>query len=80
MPMLLCHVHEEPFIPNYGDRGKGQKLVEGMVLAIEPIIMAGKRDIKLESDGYTYSSQDGSKSAQFEHTVLITKKGAEILT
>jgi len=73
-------VHEEPFIPNHGRPGKGQKLVEGMVLAIEPIIMAGKPEIQLESDGYTYSSYDGGNSAQFEHTVIVTRGGAEILT
>ncbi len=74
------YVHEEPFIPNAGNKGSGEKLREGQVLAIEPIIMAGKPDIKLEADGYTYSSQDGSKSAQFEHTVIVGKRGAEILT
>ena len=74
------HVHEDPFIPNYGTPGKGEKLKDGMVLAIEPIVMAGSNRIMLESDGYTYSSIDGHRSAQFEHTVIITKKGAEIVT
>ncbi len=73
-------VHEEPFIPNYGAPGSGEKLEEGMVLAIEPILMAGKPQIKEMPDGYTYESRDGSASAQFEHTVIITKKGAEVLT
>lgn len=73
-------VHDEPFIPNYGRKGSGERLVEGQVLAIEPIIMAGKPGIRLESDGYTYESLDGSDSAQFEHTVIITSKEAEVLT
>jgi methionyl aminopeptidase len=73
-------VHEDPFVPNYGRPGSGAKLKEGMVLAIEPILIAGKPAIKAMSDGYTYSSDDGSVSAQFEHTVLITKNGPEILT
>ncbi len=73
-------VHEDPFVPNYGAKGSGEKLIEGMVLAIEPILIAGKPRIKLGADGYTYSSQDGSKSAQFEHTVIVGKNGAEVLT
>ena len=73
-------VHEEPFVPNYGMPGSGETLIEGMVLAIEPILIAGKPQIKAMPDGYTYESRDGSHSAQFEHTVIITKKGAEVLT
>ncbi len=73
-------VHEDPFIPSYGQRGKGERLVKNMVLAIEPILMAGRDGIILKSDGYTYASRDGQKSAQFEHTVIITEQGAEILT
>ncbi len=73
-------VHEEPFVPNYGKRGSGTLLQEGMVLAIEPIIMAGKSDIKDMPDGYTYISKDGNKSAQFEHTVIIGNSSPEILT
>jgi methionyl aminopeptidase len=73
-------VHEEPFIPNFDMAGEGELLTEGMVLAIEPILIDGKPRIKLGSDGYTYSTSDGSLSAQFEHTVLITKSGTEILT
>ncbi len=73
-------VHEEPFVPNYGRKGEGEELKEGMVLAIEPILIAGKGRIKAMPDGYTYESLDGSDSAQFEHTVIIGKRGAEVLT
>ncbi len=74
------HVHEEPFVPNFGDPGAGPLLKEGMVLAIEPMFMLGKSAIKLDRDGYTYRTKDGSKSVHVEHTVLITKDGPEILT
>ncbi len=73
-------VHEDPYIPNYGEKGKGEKLVEGMVIAIEPMFSLGSGDIKTEKNGYTYSTEDGSLSAQFEHTVAITKDGPVILT
>lgn len=74
------HVHEEPFVPNYGKPGSGPVLEEGMVLAIEPMFMLGKPAIKLDSDGYTYRTKDGSKAVHVEHTVLITAAGPEILT
>ena len=73
-------VHEEPFIPCYGKPGTGERLVEGQVLAIEPILIAGKERIKVMPDGYTYESADGSDSAQFEHTVIVGNNGAEVLT
>jgi methionyl aminopeptidase len=73
-------VHEDPYIPNYGDKGEGEKLLEGMVIAIEPMFSLGSGDIKTERNGYTYSTKDGSLSAQFEHTVAITKKGPIVLT
>lgn len=73
-------VHEEPFVPNVGKRGKGEKLVAGMVIAIEPMVNVGTGSIKLASDGYTYKTRDGSRSAHFEHTVAITEKGHIILT
>jgi methionyl aminopeptidase len=74
-------VHEEPYIPNYGTRkGVGVKLKPGMVIAIEPMLNIGKRGIVLDKDGYTYRTADRSLSAHFEHTVLITKDGTEILT
>lgn len=73
-------MHEEPFVPNWGRPGAGKKLKEGMVLALEPILIRGNSAIQLEADGYTYTTRDGSRAAQFEHTILITSKGAEILT
>ncbi len=73
-------VHEEPFIPNFGRPGKGELLKEGMVLALEPISTAGKAAVILASDGYTYRTKDGSRSAHFEHTILIEKGGAHIIT
>ncbi len=73
-------VHEHPFIPNFGKKGTGVKLQEGLVIAIEPMLNVGGDDITLDSDGYTYRTKDGSFSAHFEHTVLVTDKGAEILT
>ncbi|MCR4279767.1 MAG: type I methionyl aminopeptidase [Candidatus Zambryskibacteria bacterium] len=73
-------VHEEPFVPNFGQSGKGVKLVPGMVIAIEPMVNVGKEHIKLTDDGYTIKTKDGSRSAHFEHTVAITEKGNIILT
>jgi methionyl aminopeptidase len=73
-------VHEDPFIPNYGERGKGDKLTSGMVIAIEPMFNIGGKEVVLAEDGWTYKTKDGSKSAHFEHTVVITSKGAEIIT
>ena len=73
-------VHEEPFIPNFGRVGEGPELVEGMVLALEPISAAGKAAVTLAPDGYTYRTKDGSRSAHFEHTILIEKGGARIIT
>ncbi len=74
------HVHEDPFVPNYGEAGKGEVLQPGMVIAIEPMFNIGSRKIKLDSDGYTYKTIDGKPSVHFEHTILITKGNAEILT
>jgi methionyl aminopeptidase len=73
-------VHEDPFVPNYGEPGKGVVLKPGMVIAIEPIFNLGDRHVELDVDGYTYKTSDGSPSAHFEHTVLITKGDAEVLT
>lgn len=73
-------IHEEPFVPNIGPRNKGHELKAGMVLAIEPIINEGTPEVYLANDGYTYKTVDGKRSAQFEHTVLITKDKPEILT
>lgn len=73
-------IHEDPYVPNYGKRGKGAKLEPGMVIAIEPMITRGAESVIELNDGYTIKTTDGSKSAHFEHTVLITDAGAEILT
>lgn len=73
-------LHEDPQVPNFGRRGQGQKLREGMVIAIEPMVNAGGPDVQVLKDGWTAVTQDGSLSAHFEHTVAITAKGAEILT
>jgi methionyl aminopeptidase len=73
-------VHEEPFIPNFGKPGTGVKIEKDMVLAIEPIIIAGKGDIELAPDGFTYVTRDGTRAAQFEHTVVVTDGNPEILT
>lgn len=73
-------VHEEPFVPNVGRAGKGEKLVPGMVLAIEPMVNTGGGGIKVLDDGYTIVTRDGSRSAHFEHTVAITREGSIVLT
>jgi methionyl aminopeptidase len=73
-------VHEDPYVPNFGGVGKGEILKPGMVLAIEPMFNLGSKKVKLDKDGYTFRTADGSYSAHFEHTVVITKGGAEILT
>jgi methionyl aminopeptidase len=73
-------LHEDPQVPNYGRRGQGQKLREGMVIAIEPMVNAGKPEVQVLSDGWTAVTQDGSLSAHFEHTVAVTAEGATILT
>lgn len=73
-------LHEDPQVPNYGRRGQGQKLREGMVIAIEPMVNVGRPEIQVLGDGWTAVTQDGSLSAHFEHTVAVTAQGAEILT
>ena len=74
-------VHEQPFIANFGKKGKGDVLPEGMVLALEPMFSEGSPRIVLdEEDQWTYLTGDGSRAAHFEHTILITKDGPEILT
>ncbi len=73
-------MHEEPQIPNYGEPGRRERLVEGMVLAIEPMINIGKPAVKILSDGWTAVTRDGSLSAHFEHTVAVTASGPMILT
>ena len=73
-------LHESPEVPNYGKRGKGIKLKKGMVLAIEPMVNMGKRNVVQENDGWTIRTKDRLPSAHFEHTVTVTDNGAEIIT
>ena len=73
-------MHEEPEVPNYGTAGRGLKLREGMVLAIEPMITVGKAATRTLDDGWTVVTADGSRAAHFEHTVAITDSGPELLT
>jgi methionyl aminopeptidase len=73
-------MHEEPQIPNYGEPGHGPRLTEGMVLAIEPMVNAGKPAVKVLADGWTAVTRDGSLSAHFEHTVAVTAAGPLIMT
>jgi methionyl aminopeptidase len=74
------NLHEAPQIPNYGQAGQGPRLKVGMTLAIEPMINAGVPGVKILDDGWTAVTQDGKRSAHFEHTVAITDNGPEILT
>ncbi len=73
-------LHEEPQVPNFGVRGHGARLEEGMVLAIEPMVNAGRPGARLLSDKWTAVTEDGSYSAHFEHCVAVTKNGPMILT
>lgn len=73
-------MHEEPQILNFGKRGTGMKLREGMVFTIEPMVNQGTRNVSTESDGWTVVTDDRKLSAQFEHTVAVTKTGVEVLT
>ncbi|MEJ5992973.1 type I methionyl aminopeptidase [Pedobacter sp. Du54] len=73
-------LHEKPEVPNYGKRGSGIKLEEGMVIAIEPMINAGKAGVKFWSDGWTVTTIDNKPSAHFEHTVAIKKGKADVLS
>jgi methionyl aminopeptidase len=73
-------MHEDPQVPNFGTAGRGMKLKAGMVLAIEPMVNAGKPEVRVLKDGWTAVTDDGSMSAHFEHTVAVTDTGATILT
>jgi len=74
------HLHEEPQVPNYGRRGSGTVLKEGLVIAIEPMINLGKRYVYTAEDNWTILTEDGKPSAHFEHTVLVKKGKADILS
>jgi len=73
-------IHEDPYIPNFGKKGTGAKLMPGMVIAIEPMLNNGTKNVILDKDGYTFRTADDKRSAHFEHTVLITEDEPEILT
>ena len=73
-------MHEDPQVPNFGEAGRGMKLKAGMVIAIEPMVNAGRPDVRVLRDGWTAVTDDGSMSAHFEHTVAVTHTGARILT
>ena len=73
-------MHEEPEVPNYGPAGRGMRLREGIVLAIEPMLAAGKATTRTLADGWTVVTADGSRAAHFEHSVALTDSGPEILT
>jgi methionyl aminopeptidase len=74
------HLHEAPDVPNYGRKGTGTRLQTGMTIAIEPMATLGDYDVYAADDGWTILTADHSRSAHFEHTVLITEDGAEVLT
>ena len=74
------HLHEQPDVPNYGKPNTGPTLKEGMVIAIEPMLNLGSKDIVMLEDGWTIETEDNSPSAHFEHTVVVTKDGYKILT
>ncbi len=73
-------MHEEPQVPNYGPPGRGLKLKEGLVLAIEPMVNAGGPETEVLDDGWTVITRDGRRSAHFEHTIAVTDHGPEVLT
>ncbi len=73
-------LHEDPSVPNYGTAGRGQRLLPGMTIAIEPMINMGKKEVRQMSDGWTVKTLDGKLSAHFEHTIAITSNGPIILT
>jgi methionyl aminopeptidase len=73
-------LHEDPQVPNYGQPGRGPRLAEGMVIAIEPMVAMGRPDVRILPDGWTAVTRDGSLAAHFEHTVAVTANGPLVLT
>lgn len=73
-------LHEDPQVPNYGRRGSGLKLMEGLVIAIEPMVNMGKKNVLQAPDGWTIITEDRKPSAHYEHTVALTREGPEVLT
>lgn len=74
------HIHEDPFVPNYGKKGQGTKLVPGMTIAIEPMLTMGNPATDILDDDWTFVTADGSLACHFEHTIIITENGPEIVT
>ena len=74
------HMHEDPSIPNYGKAGSGVKIQKGMALCIEPMVLEGKKDVRVLNDGWTVKSRDGKLTAHYENTVIVTESGYEIIT
>lgn len=73
-------IHEDPYVPNYGKPGKGERLVPGMIIAIEPMLCLGTHHIKVDDDEWTIRTHDGKNAAHFEHSILITERGPEVIT
>jgi methionyl aminopeptidase len=73
-------IHEAPYVPNFGAPGSGEKLVEGLVIAIEPMFTLGSGDLYVDKDNFSYRTKDSSRAAHAEHTIIVTKDGPEILT
>ena len=73
-------LHEKPEVPNFGKQGRGQKILEGLVIAIEPMINMGTKNVVHENDGWTIRTQDRKVSAHFEHTVAVTSSGVDVLS
>lgn len=74
------HLHEDPQVPNYGKRGSGPKMKEGMVIAIEPMVNLGVKEVWYDDDGWTVRTKDGKASAHYEHTVCVQKGKADVLS
>ena len=75
-----AHMHEDPAIPNYGKAGTGPILTQGMTLAIEPMVLEGRKDVRTLGDGWPVKSKDGKLTAHYENTVIVTEDGYEIIT
>jgi methionyl aminopeptidase len=73
-------VHEDPFIPNQGQKGQGQRLFENQIICIEPMFTLGGDEVNFADDGWTVISKDNSLAAHWEHEILVTKNGCEVLT
>jgi methionyl aminopeptidase len=73
-------LHEDPRVPNFGEPGTGPKIVEGLVIAIEPMMTLGGGELYVDKDGHSYRTKDGSRSAHVENTIIVTKNGPEVLT